>query len=636
MKNQLISKIFCSISVFFGTVFFCVPVSLFGSTLYFNNAVDTSWNTLGNWWTNASYTNPSSVFPHDGDIVYIGKLVNTSASSTVTLGHIHVAHSSTGGGEDVGFLPGLVVGDVTFYSAGYQEGGQITGNAIFNDFSIEHNGTITGVATFNNGSHTYGTVTVGSAIFNNDSYQNFSSTLTGNTIFNDNSWDEGDIIGSVVFNDNSHNTGDAHITGDVVFNGATYNEAEITGNAVFNGTSVNFGTINGNACFGLGATNNGTVTGVIYDCNDVTAPTISSVTISNVSDTGATITWITNEVSLGQINYGTGTTYSSFVSDNLYATSHSLALTGLESCTRYGFNVQSADPALNIATSSDSYFLTTGCTGGSSISSSGLESIATSTGGTLSLGDVVLLVPVGFSESASSSVTFQVHSLDATVFSASAGSPAGSTMVGSTVINLQAFDGLSSINEFDEPLSVTFSYSLDDLHDVYEPGLKIYRYDYPLWTALSSCVVDTHTHTVTCLTNHFSDFALFGTSRSSSGGGGGSSGSVTLDTNKSIDTISSTNEKVDEIMKEKINILTRVNTRNLYFGLRGEDVKTLQEFLNLKGFTVSLTGFGSKGNESIYFGYKTRDALMKYQKSSGIKPALGYFGPITKMYILSH
>jgi hypothetical protein len=76
-------------------------------------------------------------------------------------------------------------------------------------------------------------------------------------------------------------------------------------------------------------------------------------------------------------------------------------------------------------------------------------------------------------------------------------------------------------------------------------------------------------------------------------------------------------------------------TRDLQLHDTGNDVKVLQEFLNSKGFIVSLTGPGSPGNESTYFGSKTWDALVKFQKSVGIH-ATGYFGWITRRWVNSH
>lgn len=47
-----------------------------------------------------------------------------------------------------------------------------------------------------------------------------------------------------------------------------------------------------------------------------------------------------------------------------------------------------------------------------------------------------------------------------------------------------------------------------------------------------------------------------------------------------------------------------------------DEVKALQKFLNLKGFTVSTSGAGSVGNETNFFGPKTRDAVIRYQEAN--------------------
>ena len=76
--------------------------------------------------------------------------------------------------------------------------------------------------------------------------------------------------------------------------------------------------------------------------------------------------------------------------------------------------------------------------------------------------------------------------------------------------------------------------------------------------------------------------------------------------------------------------------RDLQTGSTGDDVKALQEYLNSHGFAVSASGAGSPGNETTRFGGLTRAALAKWQKSVGITPAAGYFGPKTKAYIAAH
>lgn len=71
-------------------------------------------------------------------------------------------------------------------------------------------------------------------------------------------------------------------------------------------------------------------------------------------------------------------------------------------------------------------------------------------------------------------------------------------------------------------------------------------------------------------------------------------------------------------------------TTDLTLGSTGEAVRALQVYLNKKGFTVAASGAGSVGMESTYFGGLTRAALARYQASTGISPAAGYFGPITR------
>jgi hypothetical protein len=58
--------------------------------------------------------------------------------------------------------------------------------------------------------------------------------------------------------------------------------------------------------------------------------------------------------------------------------------------------------------------------------------------------------------------------------------------------------------------------------------------------------------------------------------------------------------------------------------------------LNGQGFLVAAQGNGSPGHETDYFGAFTRYALKLYQARHAIKPASGYFGPITRAYIAAH
>ena len=115
------------------------------ANLYYNGAVDATWDELGNWWNDAVFSDPALALPADGDDVYLGAGMSSGPSVSVTLNHIYVADASTGGGNFVVNFSGAI-GDATFndFSHNY---GTVTGNATFNDNS-SNDGTVAGDATF--------------------------------------------------------------------------------------------------------------------------------------------------------------------------------------------------------------------------------------------------------------------------------------------------------------------------------------------------------------------------------------------------------------------------------------------------------------------------------------------------------
>jgi hypothetical protein len=67
-------------------------------------------------------------------------------------------------------------------------------------------------------------------------------------------------------------------------------------------------------------------------------------------------------------------------------------------------------------------------------------------------------------------------------------------------------------------------------------------------------------------------------------------------------------------------------TRDLQLNDEGGDVRTLQQFLISKGYTIPAGATG-------FFGPQTRQALIKFQQDNNITPAQGYFGPRTRAQI---
>lgn len=84
--------------------------------------------------------------------------------------------------------------------------------------------------------------------------------------------------------------------------------------------------------------------------------------------------------------------------------------------------------------------------------------------------------------------------------------------------------------------------------------------------------------------------------------------------------------------------------RNLTLRMTGVDVLELQKYLNAHGFMLSVSGVGSLGNETNYFGLFTYTQLIKFQQAhgpdilspNGLAKGTGYFGPGTRAFVNSH
>lgn len=109
-----------------------------------------------------------------------------------------------------------------------------------------------------------------------------------------------------------------------------------------------------------------------------------------------------------------------------------------------------------------------------------------------------------------------------------------------------------------------------------------------------------------------------------------------------------TNPKVVEIRSKLQELLNELNkqlakerggesvsefTRDLGKGMKGEDVKRLQKFLNSHGFVLASSGPGAPGFETIFFGNLLENALKRFQLVNQIDPVSGYFGEKTRNFI---
>ncbi len=108
------------------------------------------------------------------------------------------------------------------------------------------------------------------------------------------------------------------------------------------------------------AANNCQVSGdLTFTTLDIAPPVIFAEAASLGTGTGAMITWMTNEASDTQVDYGTETTYGSTATLNTaLVTSHNQELSGLTESTTYHYRVRSRDQAGNLSISGDFTFTT--------------------------------------------------------------------------------------------------------------------------------------------------------------------------------------------------------------------------------------------------------------------------------------
>ncbi len=94
--------------------------------------------------------------------------------------------------------------------------------------------------------------------------------------------------------------------------------------------------------------------------SDDIPPVISSVIVTDISDSGASVKWETDERSDSQVEYGLTANYGSVsVVDSALLHNHSVALAGLSTQTTYHFRVKSTDYWGNSSLSPDATFTTT-------------------------------------------------------------------------------------------------------------------------------------------------------------------------------------------------------------------------------------------------------------------------------------
>lgn len=259
--------------------------------------------------------------------------------------------------------------------------------------------------------------------------------------------------------------------------------------------------------------------------------------------------------------------------------------------------------------------------------------------------DFTVTMPANFT-TGSSQVNIKAKSLDSRIaFESTGAPPANFKSASSIVFDLGAHVGSNKITSFSKPVTISFQYTSADVSGLDESTLGIYHYREGSWEKLDDCFINTNTKIITCSTTSFSMFAIFAQSQTTSqssgdsiGGGGNSigGGSIATPQNQAVPNSSS-------VLPQNIDLKnnTVVFGNNLKFRDSYSDVKRLQQFLNDRGYVVSKTGPGSKGQETIFFGLKTKAALIKFQEDNiteilkplGLTKGTGVFGAFTRKFI---
>ena len=265
---------------------------------------------------------------------------------------------------------------------------------------------------------------------------------------------------------------------------------------------------------------------------------------------------------------------------------------------------------------------------------------------TSNLNQVKVQVPAG---AVSSNTVITIEETEVGTIMIGAPSPSGQTPI--STFSLTATVNGQPVTQFSGNVTITITYTDDQIAGLDESSLKIYHWDGAQWVALST-TVNLSTNTLTATTTSFSDFSVMGQESEAS--------AAPIEPSKPVSEMTAT-ELIAEInrlsiilaqLQQQIALLNQaqesgvipascqgiVFSRSLSQQMTGEDVKCLQAILNQSSDTqVASSGVGSLGRETNYFGNLTRSAVIKFQEKYrseiltplGLSSGTGYVGNST-------
>ena len=257
--------------------------------------------------------------------------------------------------------------------------------------------------------------------------------------------------------------------------------------------------------------------------------------------------------------------------------------------------------------------------------------------------------------SSNTTVTITESGSTDVITAGSIGSAPGTlVMVGNTVYNIVATDADgNAVTDFSQAVTLTFTYTDDQIAGLDEDGLVIYYWDGTEWVALTS-TVDAANNTITATTTHFSYFAIIGESVASTDTVEGLQNQINIIINKIAEIkaqlINLITQKIAEIQTAidaiKAQLVEMGGTvasdiptgftfeNDLKKGMTSDDVKYLQIILKREiGAPTYPDDIGATG----YFGSVTEDAVKALQEKftdeilapAGLSAGTGYVGQKT-------
>ena len=448
-------------------------------------------------------------------------------------------------------------------------------------------------------------------------------------------------------------TGDFAIDGYNVYYGLDSGRLDVVEGGVTR-TSYEFsGLTPGAEYFFAVSAVNATGEGVSSDQISVRADARGGIEISGApavvaTDTGATITWTTSAEGSSIVYYGPIETVSGITPEyNTLSrvTGHSVELTGLVSCTKYWFKVASNDASSNNVESVGGEFETSGCKGNSDILVINTGRATTDTGVTVDAkvsGRGIEVVAPAALKTGIAEFAITAMKLEQANVSTAISAPSGKNWAGDNAFSLKALeDEVTEFDDtFDQAVEVTIDYTSADVVGLDVDTLKIHHYTDGIgWEELSDCSVDAVAMQVTCSTTSFSIFGLFGEQQSSgSSSGSRPSAPVTEVTTPSEQVVVVAPVVTEVSMEDDKPSVATVIAKDLGYGLIDVDVKILQKSLNDLGFKLATDGAGAPGQETEYFGPRTKAALIRFQETYrseiltplGLVNGTGFFGEKTR------